>query len=324
MLALVTGGQGFIGSHLCRRLLADGHRVRVLARPGSDPGNLEGLAVDRIEGDLGTEDGLGAACRGVHWVFHLAGALKGFRPADLVRVNRDGTWRLLEACRSQAPQLARFVYVSSLAAAGPSLGGAVALTEDAPARPLTWYGHSKLQAERLVQASGLPAVILRPPVVFGPRDRDLLSYFRMARTGFLPVPGRANRYYALIYAPDLADGLLRAAQIPSPRGEVFNLTGPACTWAELGLRIAAALGRPGHLLHLPESGLRACGRGADLWARLRGRPGIFSSQKVLEMLAPGWVASPDKAQRLLHWTAATSLDEALQETVAWYRQHGWL
>jgi UDP-glucose 4-epimerase len=151
----------------------------------------------------------------------------------------------------------------------------------------------------------------------------VLGYFRVARI-CLPVPGRGERRYSLVYAPDLADGLLRAAQTPCPSGEIFHLTGPALTWAAFGRRIAAALGRPARVLALPEAALRLGGRAADLWARLRGRPGIFSSQKVMEMLAAGWVASPDKAARMLGWTAATDLDTALAETVAWYRNHGWL
>jgi nucleoside-diphosphate-sugar epimerase len=316
MLALVTGGSGFIGSHLCERLLAAGHRVRVLARAPGPLANLQGLPVERAQGDLAGA-GLDEAVAGADWVFHLAGALKGFREADLMRVNRDGTRRLLEACRRGAPG-ARFLLVSSLAAAGPG-----ERSEDAPPRPLTWYGRSKLEAERAVLASGLEAVILRPPVVFGPRDRDVLGYFRVARH-CLPVAGRGQRRYSLVYAPDLADGLLRAAETPCPSGEVFHLTGPALSWADFGARIAAALGRPARVLPLPEAAVRLCGRGADLWARLRGRPGVFSSQKVLEMLAPGWVASPDKAARVLGWTAPTPLDPALAATVAWYRDHGWL
>ena len=321
MLALVTGGQGFIGSHLCERLLAAGHQVRVLARPGSSLAHLAGLPLETVRGDLAEDGDLRPALAGAGWVFHLAGALKGFREADLMRVNRDGTARLLAACRTHAAG-ARFILVSSLAAAGPS--GARPRTEaDAPA-PLTWYGRSKLAAEREVLASGLASVILRPPVVFGPRDRDVLGYFRIARRGLLPVPGAGARRYSLIYAPDLADGLLRAAETPCPSGTVLHLTGPDLTWAGFGLRIAAALGRPARVLNLPEPALRACGRAADLWARMRGRPGIFSSQKVTEMLAPGWVASPEQAARVLGWSAPTGLDAALDATVAWYRTHGWL
>jgi nucleoside-diphosphate-sugar epimerase len=322
MLALVTGGQGFIGAHLCRRLLAEGHGVRVLARPGSDLGRLQGLPVEVVRGDLATGAGLAGAAAGAGWVFHLAGALKGFREEDLMKVNRDGTRRLAEACRTAGPS--RFLLVSSLAAGGPSGADGRARTEADPPAPVSWYGASKLAAEREVLAAGLPSVILRPPVVFGPWDRDVLGAFRLADRGLLPVPRGGPRRCSVIYAPDLADGLLRAAQAPCPAGTVLHLTGPDLPWAEFVQRIAAALGRRARLVPLPEAAVRFCGLAADLGARLRRRPGIFSSQKVAEMLAPGWVASPDLARDLLGWTAPTGLDAALAATVEWYRQHGWL
>ena len=325
MLALVTGGQGFVGSHLCERLTAVGHRVRVLARATSDLSALEGLDVEVVRGDLGADGDLRGAVEGVDWVFHVAGALMGLREEDLVRVNRDGTHRLTEACRAHAPRLSRFVFVSSLAAAGPSPGGAVPVLEDAPSSPVTWYGRSKLEAEVVLRGSGLPSIILRPPVVFGPRDREVYKYFKIARRGILPVPGGRDRSYSLVFAPDLAEGILKAAETPTPSGEVLHLTGPeVVTWSELGRKIAAALGTRDRVLHLPESLVRAAGHVADLASRLRGRPNIFSSQKVIEMLAPAWVASPQKAKEVLGWTAPTPLDEALALTVRWYREHGWL
>ena len=325
MLALVTGGQGFIGSHLCERLIAEGHRVRVLARPTSDLSNLDGLDAEVVRGDLGYQGDLSQAVADAEWVIHLAGALKGFSQEDFLRVNREGTRRLAEACQVYAPRLSRFVLVSSLAALGPSPGGALPIPEDAPARPLTWYGRSKLEAEEVLRGSGLPWTIVRPPIVFGPRDRDLLSYFRIARRGLLPIPGRKERSYSLVFAPDLADGILKVAEASASSGEVFHLTGPeVVTWSEFGRKIAAALGGRGHVLHLPEFLVRVSARLADCAASLRGRPNIFSSQKVIEMLAPAWVASPRKAQEVLGWTSPTPFDEALALTVRWYREHGWL
>ena len=322
MLVLVTGGHGFIGSHLCERLVARGHRVRILARPDSALDNLAGLDVDVARGDLRDPGTLPAALEGVERVYHLAGALKGFSEGALMAVNRDGTRNLVAACPAG---LDRFVLVSSLAAAGPSPGGPEPRADDLPEAPLTWYGRSKLEAERIVGAFPLPTVILRPPVVFGPRDRDVLSYFKLAGHGLLPVPGTLERYYSLVFAPDLADGILKAGESPLPSGEILALVNPApVTWLDLGRRIAKALGRRSRELHLPEPAVQLAGQVAGLAACLRGRPGIFSPQKVREMLAPAWVASPGKAQRLLGWTPATPLDQALWQTVRWYRDHAWL
>lgn len=326
MHALVTGGQGFVGSHLCARLAAHGHRVRVLARPSSDLSNLAGLDVEIVRGDVTRPETLPGAVAGCDVIFHVAGALKGLREQDLFSVNAHGTRNLAAAAAGAQPPPVRFVYVSSIAAVGPSPGGPIPRTEEMPPAPLTWYGRSKLAGEEAVRATtGLNWTLVRPPIVFGPRERDVLGYFRIARRGLLPVVGFADRYYSLIYAEDLADGLLRAAEAPAAAGRVYFLSGvEVVSWVELGHMIAGALGIAGRTLRLPESVAVAAGRCADLYARMRGRPEIFSSQKVIEMLAPAWVCNSQRAANDFGWRAATPLPEALTRTARWYGEHGWL
>ncbi len=326
MRALVTGGQGFIGSHLCAGLLTQGHRVRVLARPSSDLRNLAGVDVEVVRADITQPESLPSAVAGCDLIFHVAGALKGLREQDLFRVNADGTRNLVAAATSAQPRPSRFVYVSSLAAAGPSPGGTAPRSEEIPPQPLTWYGHSKLAGENAVRATtGLDWTVVRPPIVFGPRERDVLGYFRIARRGFLPVVGFSDRYYSLIYVDDLVDGLVRAAAAPAAVGQTYFLAGPeVVSWVELGQLIASALRVAGRPLRLPEFVAAAAGRIADLYALARGRPEIFSSQKVIEMLAPAWVCSADKAARDFGWRASTPLPDGLATTARWYREHGWL
>jgi len=326
MYALVTGGQGFVGSHLCARLVEQGHRVRVLARPSSDLGNLTGVDVEVVRGDVTEPASLPSAVAGCDVIFHLAGALKGLREQDLFRVNADGTRNLVAAAAGAQPRPSRFVYVSSLAAAGPSPGGKAPRTEAMPPQPLTWYGHSKLAGEHAVRAAvGLDWTIVRPPIVFGPRERDVLGYFRIARRGFLPVVGFSDRYYSLVYVGDLVDGLIRAAAAPAAMGQVYFLAGPeVVSWLELGQLIASALGVAGRPLRLAEFVAAAAGRIADLYALVRRQPEIFSSQKVIEMLAPAWVCSADQAAHDFGWRASTPLPDALATTARWYRKHGWL
>lgn len=326
MLALVTGGQGFIGSHLCARLVAEGHQVRVLARRSSNLSSLAGLDVDVMRGDLAEPASLASAVSGADVVFHVAGALKGLREKDLFRVNADGTRNLVDAAAVAAPRPSRFVYVSSLAAAGPSPGGTTPRTEQMPPEPLTWYGRSKLAGEQAVRSvAGLAWTIVRPPIVFGPRERDVFSYFRIARRGYLPVVGFSDRYFSLIYVEDLAEGMVRAAAAPVAAGQVYFLAGPeVVSWLQLGRLIGSALGVAGRALRLPETVAVGAGALADLIARARGRPEIFSSQKVIEILAPAWVCSAEKAARDFGWRATTPLPEALAATARWYRENGWL
>ncbi len=326
MNVLVTGGNGFIGSHLCERLAVLGHGVRALLRPGRDPGALAAAGVEIVRGDVTGGDDLAEAVRDTECVVHCAAALKGLREADLFQVNVEGTRRLVEACRAHAPGLRRFVLVSSLAAAGPSPGGLVPRTEDTPDRPLTWYGRSKLAAESLAREHLAELLaIVRPPIVFGPRERDVLGYFRIARRGLLPVLRGDARHYSLVVVTDLVDGLVRAAEAPEAAGQTYYMSAPeVVTWRDLGRRIADALGVHARVVPLPSWAAVAAGFAADRAAHLRGRPDIFSSQKVIEMRQPAWVCSPEKAARELGWRAATPLDAALAETARWYRVHGWL
>ncbi len=174
--ALVTGATGFIGSHLVEVLVSRGWRVRCLVRrPAELPEGAEA-----VHGDLAGA-GLERAAAGVEVVFHLAGVTKARRAREYYEGNARGTAALVEACAG----VPRFVHVSSLAAVGPS-ADSVPLTEDAEPAPFTHYGKSKLEAERIVRASALGerAVIVRPPVVYGPRDTDVLHFFRAAARGF--------------------------------------------------------------------------------------------------------------------------------------------
>jgi nucleoside-diphosphate-sugar epimerase len=139
------------------------------------------------------------------------------------------------------------------------------------------------------------------------------------------VIGFSDRYYSLIYAEDLAEGLLRAAETPAAVGQVYFLAGPeVVSWATLGQMIATALGVAARPLRLPETVATAAGVVSDLLARARGRPDILSSQKVIEMLAPAWVCSAAKAGRDFGWHATTPLPDALARTARWYHEHGWL
>lgn len=326
MFALVTGGHGFIGSHLCEALLAAGHRVRILARPESNLSNLGNLNVEVIRGDLCEPKTLPLAVEGCDWVFHLAGALKGLRRSDHFRVNAEGTKNLVTACETHNPSLSRFLFVSSLAAAGPSNDGPRPLKESDPSRPISWYGESKLAAEEIVRsAKNLSWTIVRPPTVFGPNDRELYPYFQAVRKGWMPAFGFHDRFYSVIFAPDLAQGLIHCAQAPAARGETYYLSNPdAVTWTMLGEAIVEALGIRARTIRIPDMMVRSAGVLSDLIAHLRGKPHMFSSQKVLEMRESAWVCSPEKAKRDLHWNTTTSFQDGIRNTVRGYQGHGWL
>ncbi len=315
-LALVTGATGFIGSHLVEHLLARGWRVRCLVRrQAALPQGAEA-----VPGDLGGA-GLERAAAGVDVVFHLAGVTKARRAREYYEGNARGAQTLVAACAA----VPRFVHVSSLAAVGPSANG-TPLTEDALPAPFTHYGKSKLEAERAVRGSALGgrAVIVRPPVVYGPRDTDVLHFFRAAARGLRLEIGRGERFFSVVYVKDLVEGLVAAAT-PAAAGETYFLAHPkAATWSELGVIAAQALGRPGRVVRVPAMLAFAAGFCSEMVSLCRARPSIISRDKVREARCRYWTCDPSRAARELGWSARTGLREGVAETLEWYRRTGWL
>lgn len=316
---LVTGATGFIGSHLAERLLALGARVRCLLRRTSRRDRLP-PGVELAFGELAEGEGLAEAVRGAAVVFHVAGVTKAISEESYHVGNVLATRNLL---RVLGGDCLRLVHVSSLAAVGPG----PSVGEDSPPRPVSVYGRSKLAAEEAVRASPLAprAVIVRPPVVFGPRDTDVLELLRPARRGWMPVVGDRAARFSVIYVEDLVEGLLVAAACERAAGRVYFVAAPApVTWTRFAEAAGEALGRRVRLISVPRSLAWPAAWGTELVSRWRGQPGIISRDKLREALAGDWVCDVSRAERELGFRAATPLEEALRRTVAWYRQAGWL
>jgi nucleoside-diphosphate-sugar epimerase len=318
-MVLVTGATGFIGSHLVDRLAAGGHRVRCLVRSTSSRRYLpQGLEV--VFGDLRTGQDLGRALEGVKTVFHLAGVTRAARPADYYEGNTEATRNLLRVCSG----VCRLIHVSSLAAVGPGrdFGG---VDEESEPHPFTPYGRSKLEAERLVLESrlGERAVIVRPPVVYGPRDRDVFLVIRSAARGFMLTIGKEESYFSAIYVKDLVDGLL-AAEAAAGGGIYFLAHPEAVSWSEFGRTVAEIRGSNCRMLAVPPAMAAGIAMAAEWWARRTGVPGILSRHKVAEARCRYWICATAKASRELGFRARTALAAGLRETIAWYEEAGWL
>jgi nucleoside-diphosphate-sugar epimerase len=318
---LVTGGTGFVGSHLLEALAATGVAVRCLARRTS---SLEGLpaSVEVTYGDLRTGEGLAAAAAGVAIVFHVAGVTKAFTRQEYFAGNLEGTVKLLAACGD----VPRFVHVSSLAAVGPNPDEAP-LTEDAPPRPVTWYGESKRDAEHAVRDSALAdrAAIVRPPVVYGPRDKDVYEVFRSVSKGWMVEIGRGDSWFSYLHAADLAEALIRAGCAHAAAGRTyFVANAEPISWHGFARAAAGVLGRRVRTVRVPGAVAYAAGWCAEMAARRRGGPSILSRQKVLEGRCRRWVCDTSRARAELGWCPRLALERGIHDTVAWYKDAGWL
>ena len=324
MKALVTGATGFVGSHVVDILAARGDIVVVLARSAERAAPLLRLGARVALGTLDDAVALATAVAGADVVYHLAGRTAAVSAAEYHRVNEDGTRRLVQAARA-ASSRPRLVYVSTQAVLGPSAPGA-ALDEDAPCRPLTAYGRSKLAGEAVVRAAeGLAWTIVRPPAVYGPRDREFLKMFQLIRTGFAPVFGSGAQQLSLVYAPDLAEAIVRAGLTPAAAGQTYHAAHvEVVTTREFALAVGRAVGRTPLVVPVPGALATPIVSLIGRIAAARGRLSTLNADKMAEFLAPAWVVSSAKAERELGWRAGHDFAAGARHTAAWYREAGWL
>lgn len=323
MKALVTGGTGFVGRHLVEHLRAEGDDVTALVRSPSRAEPLASLGAALQQGDLHDHAALARATQGQDVIYHVAGAVAAPNEAAYLAGNRDGTANLVAA--ASAAGTPRFVFVSSLAAAGPSDPGRPHSGEVAP-HPVTAYGRSKLAGEKVVRASVLPWTILRPPAVYGPRDREnFLTVFKALRLGVAPVFGDGSTELSAVYAPDLAEALRAAGATDATIGGTYYPNHPEIvTSAELVRIIARAAGRSVRIIGLPEPiarGILTLTGGA---ARLLGRTTILNPDKANEFYQSAWTGDPAELTRDTGWRARHDADAGFAATWQWYRDAGWL
>lgn len=322
---LLTGATGFVGRHVAVAFARAGLQVRALARSAERARPLVDAGFDILHGSLDDERLLANACRSTDVVVHMAALTHARTDAEFDRVNVEGTRTLLHAAIAEQPRPARFVFLSSLAAAGPCIDGRAVAAGDEP-RPLTAYGRSKLAAERvLLEATDqIEVAILRAPAVYGPHDTDLYHFFRLAKYGVLPVPTGPPRPLQMVHVADLADALVRAVMAPTAAG-VYHIAEPrAYSWEEVGRLVGEAVGRRGRVVRVPAGLVSGLAAGSEVMASAFGRSFIFNRDKARELLAPGWLCETETAQAVLGYEAGIPLAEGLRSTAQWYREQGWL
>jgi nucleoside-diphosphate-sugar epimerase len=323
-MILVTGGTGFIGSHLVERLSAHGERVRLMMHRKTA---LSGPAVEVVHCNLATGEGIDRALSGTDVVIHLAGVTRALSSADYYEGNVTATGNLataVAAASANGGSPIRMIHISSLAAIGPSADG-TPVEEDAEPHPVSEYGRSKLEGERTLRAILPCAVVLRPPVVYGPRDTDVFQLLKSINRGIVAQIAGGDRFFSAIYVHDLVDGILMAARQPKAAGRAYFLAhSPAASWAELGRIAARIMGRAPRTMNIPLGAARAVGYAAEVWARLTRNPGIVSRDKVREAQCRYWFCNTKRAKEELGFEAPTSIEDGLAATLAWYREAGWL
>lgn len=322
---LVTGATGFVGSHVIEVAGGFGLRMRALVRKRADAARLAECGFECVTGALEDAAAVREAVAGVDAILHLAAATKARTPEEYQRANVAGTQAVIDALLDASPRPQRLVYLSSLAAVGPPVNGRPVTRADTP-RPLTTYGRTKLAGERVCEAVAdrVQVAILRAPAVYGPRDRDVFSFFRLARLGVVPLPRAATGRLQMVHARDLARALLLAGTSAAARGIYHVAEARSYGWDEMAHMVGSAIGKQVRVIRVPDPVIVAAARASETITGLMGKSTIFNRDKANELLAPGWLCETDLARRDFGFEAHIPLQEGFNETANWYKRHGWL
>lgn len=302
MIIALTGATGFVGSTFLDLALGEGHQVRALTRRAQ----AERAGVTWMRGDLADAAALAELCVGAETVVHVAGVVNAPDKAGFVAGNVTGTKAVVAA--AEAAGVARFVHVSSLSAREPTLSD---------------YGRSKFGGEVVVEQTAIPATIVRPPAIYGPRDTEMFELFRAARWGVVPLPpeGRAS----MLHVADLAVLLLALATDGGVHaGQVYEADdGHEGGWrhVDMARAIGDAVGRKVVPLSMPAALVKGAAR---LDRLLRGPKAKLTPDRASYMVHPDWTVDPAKRPPAALWQPRVETREGLRATAAWYRAVGWL
>ncbi len=324
MKALVTGANGFIGSHLAEKLFKMGYDVSCLVRETSDLKWLEGLEIKFIKGDFSLKDFSKDYIRNYDYIFHLAGLTKTNCKEDFYSVNTKGTEDIIKSVAKNNPNVLRFVYLSSLSAFGPRLNINLSDENQNP-QPVSDYGKSKLKGEEAVLKfrSMLPVTILRPAAVYGPRDKDFFLIFRFVKKRIMPYWGDGR--ISLIYVDDLIDAIILAAETENAVGKTYCLSdGITYSNSEVINEISSALDVKVFKVKVPRIILPTVGFFVERISKIMGTSSMINSDKVKELKFTDWVCDITEASNDLGFKPKVRIKEGIKWTADWYRIHKWL
>ena len=324
--ALVTGASGFVGSHLVDLLLEKNFNVRALVRKTSSLKWLEGKNVEIHDCGFFDEEGLKKAVEGVDYVFHVAGVVRAKTPKEFYRGNVETTQNLINAILDVNPKLKRLLVVSSFAANGPAKDASGAKEDDEP-HPISQYGKSKLEEEKLVKKyfDKLPITIVRPPAVYGERETDIYLVFKSFQKGLMTIVGFDEKLVSLVHAVDLVNGIYLAATADNSIGETYYVGSEKFyTWDEVADAMAKAFGKNALRIRIPHFLVYVSGAISQFFSYFSKRPATFNFEKAREFVQKYQICDTSKAVKELGYRQNISLESGIKRTVDWYKEMNWL
>jgi len=323
MKVFLTGGTGFLGSHVAEVLCERGHEVLALVRRTSRRAHLESLGVRLHEGTLEEPETLSSALGECDGVAHVAGLVKAVRPSDFYRVNEEGVGGLTRAAARYA-RGNRFVLISSIAAQGPG-DTAGERSESLSESPVTEYGRSKLAGERAMAEvkEGLNTTILRPPIIYGPREIEFLRVFQAAKKLGIMFCLERRQLLSLIHGRDCANAVVDALETGDTPKEMYLMDdGGTYTWPDIAALLSKVLGRRVRVVTVPRAAMSVMAWTWQSFGRVTGTPVVMSLDKVHEAEARYWVAGNTAITRDLGWEPGFGLEAGMRDAIEWARSEG--
>ena len=324
MRFFVTGCTGFIGIHLCRELIQRGHQVVGLVRNTSKlpPDFQDKLEV--VEGDLSVFQDRSFRIPEVDVVIHLAAVTTAKNLKQYAEVNYNAVEDMLLFLQQQEWQPKRFLFVSSLAAAGPSPVDR-ALSEDDPTKPIDAYGEAKSRAEGLMSKQPFPTTSIRPPIVLGPGDPSSLTLFKIAKFGVAMIPSGPSQLLSFIFVHDLVKAIFATAEDRSNEHKVYFATHEEVITNEQLIReVARTLDKKIRVVRLPHWVFWSAMKWMTLLAKVFSFRNQLDKKQYIQMVTPAFVCTSQKLTNELGWKAETGLAEILEKSLEGYRELGWL
>lgn len=324
MNVFVTGGTGFIGSHVVDYLINNDQTNQIKCLVRSSEKWLEGKPYKKISGDLHSIRTIEKALKNVDTIVHLAGVVKAPSQKEFDFANVEATEHLVRLANRSGVK--KMVILSSLAAAGPSNGKP--LTEKSPMKPVSMYGRSKKKMEEMIHKIADPELsvtILRPPAVYGPREDQIYTLFNMMSKGVAPMVGDGDKpELSIIYVQDLIQAIDKSISQKEKGVHTYFVSGDEVTsWNRINDIVQTVLGKKNIPIHIKPEWVKKIAGVVETTATFFGSYPVVNREKAKEMILE-WTCDHTKAKKELNYQPQYSLEEGISRTLRWYKKHDWL